>query len=309
MSCQTLDLPLGRFIWLNQATIPSPVSTPTSAPASQVENPALTRKLVDNGSPSDVAFEAACAGMTSKAALRCPCSGVGQRCADPVSVCSATKKCICDSALGFSDSTGTKCVRYTTLAPVTYPPCPSVTCPACTCPATIGPTTASTACPTITCPTATTTACPTLSTTPTTTTTTTTPTTTTTAATVQDQRCETNGIYQNGFISPQELAGMACGGCIFPDSTGKPLSYPTNPQYGANCLWSIVVPPGKNIRVVPGTFNLMAGFDAVILNGVLYNVGSPFPAGGVNVMASVTAIYFRANIATSSTASFTVYSF
>ncbi|XP_055356239.1 mucin-5AC-like isoform X1 [Paramacrobiotus metropolitanus] len=188
-------LPLGIFSFFGQTARQSPAPTLlTAAPSSsaQADTPALTRKLVDVGSPADVTFEMSCAGSTSRAALSCHCAGIGHRCADSASICNANGKCICDPSLSYQD--GSKCVRYPTTTATTTTTCPSaITCPSTTsCPVCSATTPA---CPTTpTCPTV-----------PTTTSSTTTTTMTTTTTTPLDTRCATSGILSGGG---------KCGGCV-----------------------------------------------------------------------------------------------
>ncbi|XP_055330643.1 uncharacterized protein LOC129583004 isoform X2 [Paramacrobiotus metropolitanus] len=137
--CQ-LVVPLGKFTWLDRQSLPSALPTTPSTPINgRVLVPALSRKTADNGSPADVAFVESCKGMTSAAGLQCPCAGIGQRCADPASVCNARRQCVCDDALAYQDSSGTRCIRYPTTTPFTCreencPPCSATTCARCPCP-------------------------------------------------------------------------------------------------------------------------------------------------------------------------------
>ncbi|XP_055344570.1 uncharacterized protein LOC129592536 isoform X1 [Paramacrobiotus metropolitanus] len=255
-------LPLGKFIYLpNNFPIILPPA-PAALSTIPVDIPGLSRKLADNGAPADVAFEMSCAGARSNAKLNCPCSGVGQPCADPLSVCSSTKKCICDSSVGFPDSTGTKCQAYATYAPPcatkcpVCPPvttCPVTTCPTTTCPATTCPTTKLTTSPT-TCP-----ACPTTTTTTTmSTTTTTTPTTTTTTTTAPPSpKCAAAGVTRSPAVAfPPNSVITPCGKCIFLDaaSTSNTFTVQTQGSYVAYCTWIIIAPPGTAITISSTNF-------------------------------------------------------
>ncbi|XP_055344594.1 uncharacterized protein LOC129592554 isoform X2 [Paramacrobiotus metropolitanus] len=282
--CQ-LALPLGRFGLLSPNLF---FTTPTTlAPPGQVDVPAVSRKLADNGSPSDVAFETSCSRFTSSAALKCPCAGTGQRCADALSVCSAAHKCVCDSSRGFADSTGTKCIPYNipttaaaTAAPVTCPVCPSITCPT-----TVSATSA-------TCPTTSTSTSVTTSTT-TATPTTTTPTATTTTTTAPDTRCATNGYYFNALAgTPSRL----CGGCLFATvSAPATITFVQDSALFANCLFNVFGPPGSGKLSVKVTSSTLACTGTiVVINGNRYPCGMITPDPLI-LDATTAAILIAAN--------------
>ncbi|XP_055356240.1 integumentary mucin C.1-like isoform X2 [Paramacrobiotus metropolitanus] len=255
-------LPLGIFSFFGQTARQSPAPTLlTAAPSSsaQADTPALTRKLVDVGSPADVTFEMSCAGSTSRAALSCHCAGIGHRCADSASICNANGKCICDPSLSYQD--GSKCVRYPTTTATTTTTCPSaITCPSTTsCPVCSATTPA---CPTTpTCPTV-----------PTTTSSTTTTTMTTTTTTPLDTRCATSGILSGGG---------KCGGCVqLTLATTTTLQLDAGSTSMGFCLYEIVGPPGSALTLTRTSNTLVSGQAHIIINGNAYSssTGIPYPA-------------------------------
>ncbi|XP_055332511.1 integumentary mucin C.1-like [Paramacrobiotus metropolitanus] len=260
---QLPNVPLGTFVYLNGIFAPLSTPAPAANPSNQINDPALSRKLADNGSPADTAFEMACAGPTSDAAINCPCAGIGHRCADPASVCSATRKCICDGALGYLDSTGTKCVTYPTTTTSTSAPCPS--------------------CPALTCPTTTSTTSTTTSTTSTSTTTTKAPTTTCTAA----------GAVVNSNTGYQQTT---CGACVELTSTSKTVNINGVDNKDSVCAYTFIAPAGSSVQIdfdLPN-FDLLTckmGTFIVIAGSQYCNDKKP-PATLTIPTSIVTLIYF-----------------
>ncbi|XP_055339243.1 mucin-5AC-like [Paramacrobiotus metropolitanus] len=275
-----LVAPLGRYTWLDRNSLPSVLpTTQVSVIHDQVQEPALSRKNADNGSPADVAFEMSCAGLTSAAALHCPCAGIGQRCADQTSICNADHKCVCDSALGYQDAAGKHCIRYPTTTPFTYPTCP--VCPACptvTCP---------------TCPTTTTATCPTTATTTTTTMTTTTkPTTTTTAPAFP--ACSAAGATYDGINT------VACGDCFFITDV-KTITIMADGSGVSVCTFLLIGSPGSTLQINPVTVTLLScAVTTLIIEKVAYCIGTTGFTNSISVAASSMSIALYSNFAPAS---------
>ncbi|XP_055332419.1 uncharacterized protein LOC129584303 isoform X1 [Paramacrobiotus metropolitanus] len=215
----------------------------------------------------------ACAGPTSKAMMNCPFAGIGQRCADSASVCSANRKCICDPTLGSLDSTGTKCVRYTTTTTTTLAPCPTcVTCPVLTCPTTSATSTNSA--------------------TSTTSASTTTATPTTMAPSTQ---CFTAGTVVDTVSGAQF---SLCGACIMLTSTPTTLNIHGLNGKASVCAFTFIAPAGSGAQVdfdLPNFNLLTCTMGTFIVFGGSQYCSDQMPPPTIKLDANVATLIFVDN--------------